>query len=144
LAVTPAFPESATRRCDKGERRFRHVGSKATAEIVFQDNNPKKAVGKCPNTINATKRQALLNAAIPVQNGDRRLGIVKRLYAVHQGVIYEAQTSDAGLSYHAYPYHGHLNARLVETLRRMAREDGFGELFEAWVSADIETRGRGR
>lgn len=114
------------------------------AEIAFETGSPRRAIGKCPNTIGPVKRQELLDAAIPGPIGDRSLGIAKALYVVYEGVIYEAQTSDAGMSYHAYPYHGPLNGRLIMALRLSARKSGFEDGFEAWVKAHIEPRGRWR
>jgi hypothetical protein len=133
-----------TRRYDKGERRLKHVGSSSVAAIVFEAGNPKKATGKCPNTIGPEKRQELLDSAIPGPNGDRVLDVAKNLYAVYEGVIYEAQTSDAGVSYHAYPYHGPLNGRLIKALRPIAEASGFGREFESWVKAHIVPRGSWR
>jgi hypothetical protein len=131
-------------RYDKGERRFKHVGSTSVAEIVFEAGNPKKAIGKCPNTIGTRMRQALLESAIPAPNGDSILDVAKNLYAVHEGAIYEAETSDAGVSYHAYPYHGPLNGRLIRALRSMARQSGCESGFEIWVKAHITPRGSWR
>jgi hypothetical protein len=133
-----------TRRYDKGERRLKHVGSTAAAEILFEAGNPRKVIGKCPNTVEPAKRQELLESAIPGPNGDRVLNVAKSLYAIYEGVIYEAQTSDAGVSYHAYPYHGPLNGRLIKALRPMAKESGFESEFEAWVKVHIIPRGSWR
>ena len=128
-----------TRRYDKGERRYKHVGLTSCAEIVFEGGNPKKAVGKCPNTIDAEQRQAILDAAVASANGDRMLDVPKPLYAVYRGVVYEAQTSDAGWSYHGYPYHGDLSAGLIAVLRLRADDSGFEAEFDAWVTAHINT-----
>jgi hypothetical protein len=130
------------RRYDKGERRVKHVGSTSAAEIVFEAGNPRKVVGKCPNTITPALRQKLLGSAIPGPNGDRVLEAAKKLYAVYEGVIYEAQTSDAGMTYHAYPYHGPLNGRLIKTLRPMV--SGFENEFENWIKVHITPRGSWR
>lgn len=133
-----------TRRYDKGEHRLKHVGLTAAAQIVFDAGNPRKAIGKCPNTIGPATRQELLESAIPGPDGDRILDVAKNLYAVHEGVIYEAQTSDAGVSYHAYPYRGPLNGRLIKALRPMAGKSGFENEFEAWIKAHITPRGSWR
>jgi hypothetical protein len=133
-----------TRRYDKGERRLKHVGLTAAAEIVFEAGNPRRPIGKCPNTVGPAKRQELLEAAIPGPNGDRILDVAKSLYAVHDGAIYEAQTSDGGITYHAYPYHGPLNGRLIRALRSMAMESGQHDEFETWIKAHITPRGSWR
>ncbi len=107
---------AARRVYDKGERRLKHVAHTPFAEIVFESQNPKRAIGKCPNNIPQAKREELLKDAVTGPEGDRNLDAPKNLYAVHEGVIYEAQTSDAAMSYHAYPYHGPLNGRLLKVL----------------------------
>ena len=133
-----------TRRFDKGERRLKHVGLTVAAEIVFEAGNPRRPIGKGPNAVDPAKRQELLDSAIPGPNGDRILDVAKSLYAVYDGVIYEAQTSDAGVTYHAYPYHGPLNGRLIRALRPMAVESGRQNEFEAWIKAHITPRGSWR
>jgi hypothetical protein len=133
---------SQSRIYDKGERRHKHVGHTTLPEVRFEHDNPKRAIGKCPNNINQAKREALLLQAIPALNGDRNLDAPKNLYVAHEGVIYEAQTSDAGMSYHAYPYHGPLNGSLLRHLREMASASSHEMEFDAWVKAHIQPRGR--
>ncbi|MGU3422926.1 hypothetical protein [Methylobacterium sp. D54C] len=98
------------RNYDKGERRFKHVGRDPWPHIQFDDHDPKKWIGKCPSNLSAVDRDRLLNEAVAAGNGDRELAVPRRLYAVHDGAIYEAQTSDGGMSYHGYPYRGKLAA----------------------------------
>lgn len=130
------------RRYDKGERRFKHVGTGAEPEIVFDDQEPKKWIGKCPNTIDRAEREVLLNEAIAGSNGDRELDVPRRLYAVKDGAIYEAQTSDRGRSYHAYPYRGKLGRGLTAKLAEVADQKGCRDAFEKWVRTHIERHGR--
>ncbi|MBX9642569.1 MAG: hypothetical protein K2W91_00530, partial [Novosphingobium sp.] len=101
------------RRYDKGERRFKHVGRESFAEIEFDEGNPKMAIGKCPRTLSTDACEALLVDAVAGPNGDRDIVFPKKLYAVHDGVIYEAQTTTAGLSYHGYPFRGRLSRKLL-------------------------------
>ncbi len=35
-------------------------------------------------------------------------------YAVHEGAIYQARTSDAGVTYHAFPYRGTLSKQIED------------------------------
>ena len=70
------------------------------------------------------------------------MDFVKRLYVVHEGAIYEAQTSDAGRSYHAYPYKGRLSNSLLLELEEMATNEGTVQGFRDWVGKHIEVGGR--
>ena len=125
------------RRYEKGERRYKHVGRGGAPYIEFDERQPRKWVGKCPDTISDEKKTELLNKAIAAPAGDRDVSYDKQLYVVHEGAIYEAQTSDAGRSYHAYPYKGSLSRPLLEVLRAMALEDGHGNEFDAWTRRHI-------
>jgi len=125
------------RHYDKGERRFKHVGRETYPTIEFVDDNPKIAVGKCPNNLDTTACKAILADAISGPNGDRDLPFPKKLYAVHDGVIYEAQTTDWGKSYHGYPYHGRLPQKLLTRLREIAITRNCETEFENWVKRHI-------
>lgn len=129
------------RRYDKGERRFKHVGKGPTAVIEFDARDPQKWVGKCPSTISEEDRARLLNEAIAVSNGDRELPVAKKLYVVHEGAIYEAQTSDHGWSYHGYPYRGRLSGTILDELSAMAKKEGCSDQFEDWVKKHIVRHG---
>ena len=129
------------RSYDKGERRFKHVGTSGEPKIEFIAGNPRMWVGKCPNNLSATDHVRLVNEAIPLDNGDRELPLPKKLYTVHDGAIYEAQTSDRGRSYHGYPYRGKLTRRMTEALREMAVRKGCDKAFESWVKDHIERHG---
>lgn len=125
------------RKYDKGEKRFKHEGRQPYPEIQFAKNNPKLFEGKCPAGMPAALRLQLLNEAIPAPTGDREIDYDKYLYVVHEGAIYEARTSDAGVTYHGFPYRGRLSADLVEQLRAMAKDKGCLEEFESWVKKHI-------
>jgi len=132
------------RRYDKGERRYKHVGKGAEPIIEFDNSEPKRWIGKVPSTLTQAERTALLNEAIAAPNGDRDLPVPKRLYVVHRGAIYEAQTSDHGRTYHAYPYKGKLSTAVLAELAVMAERKGCVESFATWVRAYIERHGTGR
>ena len=86
-------------------------------------------------------RRNLLNEAIAAPNGDRELAAAKKLYVVHNGAIYEAQTSDQGRSYHGYPYKGKLSASILKRLAKMAKDKKCSDLFDKWVAEHIERHG---
>ncbi len=140
MTLSPATPEPK-RRYEKGERRFKHVGTTDQPEIAFDGSDPKKWVGKCPNTIDQAERETILSDAIAAPNGDRELALPKKLYAIKDGAIYEAQTSDHGRSYHAYPYKGKLGRKLIAELAARADREGCRDAFDNWVKRHIEVHG---
>lgn len=127
---------------DKSERRFKHVGNGPAPTIEFDFLRPRKWVGKCPNTIPDAKKTELLNTAIAAPNGDRDIAYIKTLYVVHEGAVHEAQTSDAGRSYHAYPYKGKLSSTLMAQLEAMAVTDRTVTAFRNWANKYLETGGK--
>ncbi|WP_156034300.1 hypothetical protein [Bosea sp. 117] len=139
--VREAETKQPKRVYDKGERRHKHVGKGAHPTIEFDDSQPKKWVGKCPSTLSEVERSELLNKAIAAPNGDRDLPFPKKVYVVHNGAIYEAQTSDHGRSYHGYPYKGKLSTSILSKLTAMAGKDGCSDLFDKWVDDHIERHG---
>lgn len=98
-------------------------------------------IGKCPATLEAKDHLRLLNEAVAGSNGDRELDFPKKLYAVHDGAIYEAQTTDRGFSYHGYPYRGKLAGSLVDALRAIAVTKGCEDAFDRWTKQHIEIHG---
>lgn len=127
---------------DKGERRYKHVGRGTEPEIEFVSGNPRMWIGKCPATLTSDDHLRLINEAIPGSNGDRNLPFPKKLYAVHDGAIYEAQTTDRGKSYHGYPYRGNLSQNLIDALRKMAVKKGCEDGFDSWKERHIVTHGK--
>jgi hypothetical protein len=125
------------RRYDKGDRRYKHVGRTAQAEIEFVQGNPNMAVGKCPNTLTPEDCEALLRDAIIGPNGDRDVDYSKKLYVVHEGVVYECQTTTAGASYHGYPFRGRLSPKLLAALREIAEGKNCTTEFDTWVKRHI-------
>lgn len=85
--------------------------------------------------------EALLHEALPQPTPDRELQVAKRLYVVHQGAIYEATSSDGGISYHGYPYRGKLSSNRIAELREMASRKGCLNEFEKWISNYIIIQG---
>jgi len=138
----PAEPGVRTRVYDKGERRHKHVAAGDEPQLAFDADNPRKVVGKCPSTISDKDRDDLLERAVPLPNADRELRQPKKIYAVYRGTIYEAQTSDRGKTYHAYPYKGKLGDGIVRLLQDMADQDGCRDAFEAWRKKHILRHGR--
>ncbi len=134
------------RRYDKGRDRHKHVGRGNEPEIAFDRGDPKKWIGKCPSdrALPNGLKQSLLSEAIPAGRGDRDVDYAKTLYVVHDGAIYAAQTSDAGVSYHGYPYKGRMSGELLAQLRKMAKDKNCEKDFEKWVSEHIIRHGERR
>ena len=136
----PSFPmPQPPRKYDKGEKRLKHEGRSAEPEIQFAKGNPKLWIGKCPAGMAIAQREQLLNEAIAGPVGDREIDYAKYLYVVHQGAIYEARTSDAGTSYHGFPYRGKLSLHLLDQLRAMAERKNCLKKFDQWVKNHIQT-----
>jgi hypothetical protein len=127
------------RKYDKGEKRIKHEGTGPDPEIQFFKNQPRRFVGKCPAGMSAQVRTQLLNDAIAGPAGDREIDYPKYLYVVHNGAIYEARTSDAGVTYHGFPYRGKLARQMVNRLRTMAQDKKCLDAFEDWVKKHIQT-----
>src|SRR5260370_24665362 len=132
------MPTPMPRKYDKGEKRFKHEGRAPHPEIRFFKGKPKRHVGLCPVGMPADLRLNLLNEAIPAPAGDRDIDYDKYLYVVHEGAIYEARTTDAGITYHAFPYRGTLPKHIVEQLWAMARNKDCLGAFEKWVKNHIQ------
>jgi hypothetical protein len=127
-------------RYDKGDRRMKHVGTGSSPVIEFDERNPRRFVGKCPKGLEK-KAVSILQNSIAGVAGDRAGGYSKYRYAVHDGAIYEAASSDHGQTYHGYPYRGKLARSLVEKLRDMAAEQSCQDAFDRWVRDHITYQG---
>jgi hypothetical protein len=134
--------EKQPRRYDKGERRHKHVGKGAEPEIEFVRGSPRMWIGKCPATLTPDDHVRLVNEAMPGSNGDREISFPKKVYAVHEGAIYEGQTTDRGASYHGYPYRGKLGSGLLGKLREVSVAKKCEAKFESWVRQHIEVHGK--
>jgi hypothetical protein len=136
--------EKATpkRQYEKGVDRWKHVGNSDVPEIAYVNNVPKYAIGKCPRNVPDAAKVDLLNEAIPAANGDREIDFPKRLYVVHEGAIYRAETTTAGKSYHAFPYAGKLGKALTAKLQAMADRKGCRKEFDKWVAKHIKLHGK--
>jgi hypothetical protein len=131
----------AGRKYDKGEKRHKHEGRGSSPEFRFFADNPKRVEGLCPRNMSTELQERLLNEAIAAPNGDREADYPKYLYVVHNGAIYEARTSDAGVTYHGFPYRGPLSKRLLQSLRTMAKRKNCLKEFDGWVRDHITLQG---
>jgi hypothetical protein len=141
----PAFTPPQ-RRYDKGRDRWKHVGKDSRPQITFDNAEPRKWIGKCPNekAIPDQLKTLLLNEAIPARQGDRNVDYAKTLFVVHDGAIYAAQTSDGGVTYHGYPYKGKIAGDVMARLELMAVEKDCEKEFRKWVKSHIMRHGERR
>lgn len=135
-------PAAVARAYEKGSERYKHVGDKDVPEIVHVPGAPKHALGKCPKAVPDDVRTTLLNEAIPLPVGDEEVPLKQRLHVVHEGAIYRAETTSAGVSFHAYPYAGKLGKGLIAELRGMADRKNCVKEFDKWVARHITPHGK--
>jgi hypothetical protein len=71
----------------------------------FEEDPAGNRVGKCPSGLPLETAQALLDRAIPWSPSTWRRTYPQRLYAVLEGVLYRANPTNPGTSYHGFPEH---------------------------------------
>lgn len=62
----------------------------------------------------------------------------ERIYAVHEGVVYEARPTEPGLTYHGFPWrgrpgHNRLPRPIKRELRDRAEQAGCRKAFNDWL-----------
>lgn len=119
---------------ERGAHRRKHCWNRDEASFC---PSPKGPVGKCPNSIRDAEAQALLDNGIPFYE-DEEDKHPSHIYSVREGVIYEAAPTQAGLSYHGYPWRGDqhrgdIPERIFEELMKRADEGGHIKEFKRWV-----------
>lgn len=119
---------------DPGERRDKHKWSKR--EPGFTPSEGDNAIGKCPSTITNAPGLAkqLLNSGVAWPPDENPPG---KIYNVHMGVIYRAEPTLEGVSYHGFPEKETKSRRVPqEILMKLAEKaDDAGEfdLFRKWM-----------
>jgi hypothetical protein len=95
---------------DENPKR-KHAWSNPYAGFVIVEG---VEIGKCPNNISLAQAERLLNSGIPVMAARSGAMYPKRIYVVHDGVVYRATPTNPGVSYHAFP-------ETAEEFRRLPR-----------------------
>jgi hypothetical protein len=119
---------------DPGEHRTKHCGLSVDAQ--FEMNGSIK-IGKCPSSLSKQVAQTLLQTGLPdpdtLENGHP-----KRIYAVYDGVVYQAVPTIPGISYHGFPWcgkpgHNRLPRAIKRELEQWAAETGCSDKLKEWL-----------
>lgn len=119
---------------DPAEHRIKHCSAEPLASF---DENGSGVISKCPSTLSKVDAQALLQNGVPDMD-DLQDGHPKRIYAVYDGVVYQAVPTILGKSYHGYPWrgrpgHNRLPRFVKRELERRASEQGCLKKFKDWM-----------
>jgi hypothetical protein len=93
-------------------------------------------IGVCPSTLSKQEAERLLRHGAPdLSPGAEHPA---RIYAVHEGVVYEARPTVPGVSYHGFPWRGRPNHNrlprpIKRALRTQAERAGYLDAFNQWL-----------
>ncbi|WP_141213252.1 hypothetical protein [Janthinobacterium sp. PC23-8] len=118
---------------DPAEHRKKHCWNKPDADFVRSGSH---IHGKCPNTLSKETAQVLLVGAIS-ETTEADTIQPKKLWTVHEGVIYEAVPTRLG-AYHGYPWcarpgMNRLPRQVIRELTQMAEKKGCLREFKDWI-----------
>lgn len=120
----------SNRSYDPGEHRVKHCWGESQAGFSRQGDI---LIGKCPATLTRGMAQQLLDEALsdPPETPNP-----KRLYTVHQGVVYEAVESNG--AWHGYPWRYRpgrraLSRQMLARLQARAQAEGDLKAFQRWI-----------
>lgn len=119
---------------DSGERRQKHKWPKDYAGFEVEGG---LRVGKCPNSVTQDLAEQLLNEGVGWENPNIPTPYPRNIYNVHEGVVYKAAITLAGVSYHGYPCEGLVPREVIGRLRAIAEAKGCSQEFEAWLKRYI-------
>ncbi|MBF0145272.1 MAG: hypothetical protein HQL84_11240 [Magnetococcales bacterium] len=120
------------RNYDPGELRTKHKWKKPNAGFVSDGH---MEIGKCPETMDLKLAEKLLNGGIvyPKENDIQP----QRIYNVYLGVVYRAEPTQPGVSFHGFPEKEIKGRRVPPTvlfqLAKKAQADGTFQLFKTWM-----------
>lgn len=114
---------------ERGEHRHKHCWGKEEPGFIPSGRGE---VGKCPKSIQDEEAQRLLDTGIPFYAREGG-NYPSSIFAVRQGVIYEAVPTRPGHSYHGYPWRGTIPESILEQLKKRAEAEGYDKEFKQWV-----------
>ena len=126
-------------RYDPGEHRLKHCSDRPQAHFRQEGS---AFTGVCPSTLSKRKAEELLQHGVPHYRPGT--GHPEKVYAVYEGVVYEARCTEYGMTYHGFPWrgrpgHNRLPRPIKRELQQRAERDGCLAAFNAWLD-----RGDGR
>lgn len=121
---------------DPGERRRKHKWHNDYAGFEVEGG---VEVGKCPTTITQELAEQLLNTGVGWNNPSIPPSDCPRnIYNVHEGVVYKAAITLAGVSYHGYPCKGQVPGEVVTNLKALAAQKNCSKELDAWLRRYIQ------
>jgi len=122
-------------RYDKGENRCKHLGTDPEAQIVYKYG---EEIGECPRGFALDVAQQLLDNAIE-EYRSRQPDAPFRLWNYHDGAVYQARTSDGGMTWHGYPVQGrHIPDSIKRQLDGQAEALGERSRLNQWLRKRFE------
>lgn len=123
---------------DCGEKRLDHKWGKDKAGFQLFRGRIK---GKCPMSITNTPGLAekILNEGIPYPDYENP----EEIYNVYKGILYRAETTDFGISWHGFPEKEEGKRRqpmevLIPLMKRSIQE-GYSMEFKTWMEDHLPT-----
>lgn len=117
---------------NKGENRFKHVGSEPFPEMVETSVG---WIGKCPKGFDLAVAEKLVREGIP----EYRSTAAERPYRIwnyYDGAIYASRSEDGGTTWHGYPNGAPAPSPPIKILKELkTRAAGLGEadLLKDWL-----------
>lgn len=112
-----------------GKDRTKHLGKADEADVVRENGT---WVGKCPKGFPKEMAEALLRDAVPEFNKNRPEH-PRALWAVYQGAVYIAFSSDHGTHWHGFPTNAEPPRKILRALRERADREGQGRALKKWL-----------
>jgi hypothetical protein len=120
---------------DPGEKRKKHKWKNDYPGFEVEGG---LRVGKCPTTIAQEIAEHLLNTGVRWDNPNIPSTYPRNIYNVHEGAVYKAAITLAGVSYHGFPCEGRVPREVVSQLRVLANNKNCSKEFEAWLKRYIQ------
>jgi hypothetical protein len=120
---------------DPGEKRRKHKWQNDYAGFEVEGG---VRVAKCPTTIMQELAEQLLNTGVGWENPNVPSSYPRNIYNIHEGVVYKAAITLAGMSYHGFPCEGQVPREVVAQLRDLADKKKCLKEFEAWLKRYIQ------